>query len=136
MSTLVNDRYTLRVHVSGSPADVDPKVRAALADEGFGILTEIDVQATLRAKLGEDIGAYTILGACAPPLAHQGITADPALGALLPCNVVVRAHPDGGSEVIAIDAHEMLGLTGVEDLQAVAGEVAARLERALESVAA
>ena len=136
MSTLVNDRYTLRVHVSETPAEVDPKVREALADEGFGILTEIDVQATLLAKLGEDVGGYTILGACAPALAHQGITADPALGALLPCNVVVRAHPDGGSEVIAIDAHEMMGLTGVHELQAVAGEVAGRLERVLAAVAA
>ena len=135
MTTPVSDRYTLRVHVPHSPADTDGLVRSALADEGFGILTEIDVQATLQAKLGEDIGAYTILGACAPPLAHRGIVADPALGALLPCNVVVRAHPNGGSEVIAIDAHEMLGLTGVDELTEVAGEVAERLERALQAVA-
>ncbi|HKJ57020.1 MAG TPA: DUF302 domain-containing protein [Nitriliruptoraceae bacterium] len=136
MSTIVNDRYTIRMRVPGSPAETDQSVRAALAAEGFGILTEIDVQATLRAKLGEEIGAYTILGACAPPLAHQGIEADPALGALLPCNVVVRAHPDGGSEVIAVDAHAMLGLADVDELSAVAGEVAGRLQRALEAVSA
>lgn len=136
MSTLVSDRYTLRVHVPGAPAEVDASVRTALAAEGFGILSEIDVQATLQAKVGEDIGAYVILGACAPPLALQGITADAALGALLPCNVVVRAHPDGGSEVIAIDAHEMLGLTGIDELSGLAGEVADRLERVLEAVAA
>lgn len=135
MSALAHDRYTIRVHVPDAPSEVDPKVRAALADEGFGILSEIDVQTTLRNKLGEDIGPYVILGACAPPLAHRGITTDPALGALLPCNVVVRAHPDGGSEVIAIDAHEMLGLTGVDELAEVAGEVAGRLERALQAVA-
>lgn len=136
MAAQVHDRYTVRVHVADDPAEVDPKVRAALADEGFGILSEIDVQATLKAKLGEDIGPYVILGACAPPLAHRGITADPALGALLPCNVVVRAHPDGGSEVIAIDAQEMMGLTGVDALAEVAGDVAARLERVLDAVAA
>lgn len=135
MSAPAHDRYTIRVHVPGAPSEVDPRVRAALADEGFGILSEIDVQATLQKKLGEDIGPYVILGACAPPLAHRGITTDPALGALLPCNVVVRAHPDGGTEVIAIDAHEMLGLTGVDELAEVASEVAGRLERALQAVA-
>lgn len=135
MTTLTHDRYTLRLQVPDSPDVVDPKVRAALAAEGFGILTEIDVQGTLKAKVGEDVGAYVILGACAPPMALRGITADPALGALLPCNVVIRAHPDGGSEVIAIDAHEMLGLTGVDELSVLAGDVAARLERVLEAVA-
>lgn len=135
MTTLAHDRYTLRLQVPDSPDVVDPKVRAALAAEGFGILTEIDVQGTLKAKVGEDVGAYVILGACAPPMALRGITADPALGALLPCNVVIRAHPDGGSEVIAIDAHEMLGLTGVDELSVLAGDVAARLERVLEAVA-
>lgn len=130
------DRYTVRVHVDGEPKVVEARVRDALADEGFGVLTEIDVETTLRAKLGEEVGYYTILGACAPPLAHQAIVADPAIGALLPCNVVVRAHPDGGTEVIAIDAHEMLGLTGIDALVDVAGEVANRLERVLEVVAA
>lgn len=132
---LVHDRYTVRVHVAGDPAEVEQQVRTALGNEGFGILTEIDVEATLRAKLGEEVGPYVILGACAPPLAHEGLQLDPGLGALLPCNVVVRAHPDGGSEVIAIDAHEMLGLTGVNDLLSVASEVSSRLERVLEAVA-
>lgn len=130
-----HDRYVLRVHVAGSPTEVEQQVRAALGNEGFGVLSEIDVRATLQAKLDEDIDDYVILGACAPPLAHRGITTDPALGALLPCNVVVRAHPDGGSEVIAIDAHEMLALTGVNELTEVASEVAERLERVLDAVA-
>jgi uncharacterized protein (DUF302 family) len=130
------DRYALRVRVDADPAAADEQVRTALADEGFGVLTEIDVQATLKAKLDEDMDAYTILGACAPPLAHRAIEADPAIGALLPCNVVVRAHPDGGSEVVAIDPQRMLGLADDPGLDELGTEVAARLERVLAAVAA
>ncbi len=129
------DRYTYRLRVDTDPATADARLRDALKDEGFGVLTEIDVQATLREKLGEDTTPYTILGACNPPLAHQALEADPAIGALLPCNVVVRAHPDGGAEYIAIDPDRMLGLADEPALSPLAHEVAERLQRALTAAA-
>lgn len=129
------DRYVLRQRTDSDPATADERIRAALAAEGFGVLTEIDVQATLREKLGEDTAPYTILGACNPPLAHQALEADPAIGALLPCNVVVRAHPDGGAEYIAVDPDRMLGLADEPALKPLAQEVAERLQRALTAAA-
>jgi uncharacterized protein (DUF302 family) len=129
------DRYTYRLRVDTDPATADVRLRAALKDEGFGVLTEIDVQATLREKLGKDTAPYTILGACNPPLAHQALEADPAIGALLPCNVVVRAHPDGGAEYLAIDPDRMLGLADEPALTPLAQEVAERLQRALTAAA-
>lgn len=128
-----HDRYTYRLRVDADPATVEARLRGTLKDEGFGVLTEIDVQATLREKLGEETAPYTILGACNPPLAHQALEADPAIGGLLPCNVVVRAHPDGGSELIAIDPDRMLGLADEPALEPLAQDVAARLQRALEA---
>ena len=129
------DRYTYRLRVDTDPATAEQRMRAALDDEGFGVLTEIDVQATLRDKLDQEVGPYTILGACNPPLAHQALEADPAIGGLLPCNVVVRAHPDGGAELIAIDPDRMLGLAEEPGLAPLAEEVGARLRRALEAAA-
>lgn len=131
-----HDRYTYRVRVDVDPATAETRVRAALTDEGFGVLTEIDVQATLRAKLEEDTAAYTILGAYNPALAHQALQVDPALGALLPCNVVVRAHPEGGTELIAVAPDRLLGLAEVPALEDLAHEVAERFQRALGQVAA
>lgn len=131
-----HDRYTYRVRVDVDPATAEARVRAALSDEGFGVLTEIDVQATLHAKLDEDTAPYTILGACNPLLAHKALQADPALGALLPCNVVVRAHPDGGAELIAVDPDRMLGLADLPALEDLAYEVAERLQRALDNATA
>jgi uncharacterized protein (DUF302 family) len=125
-------RYTLRVHLPDDPATVDPRVREALAAEGFGILSEIDVQTTLRDKLGEDIGAYTILGACNPPLARQAIAADPDIGALLPCNVVVRAGADGGTDVLAADPDALLALSDAPALANIAADAKHRLEHALQ----
>jgi uncharacterized protein (DUF302 family) len=130
-----HDRYTHRLKVDLDPATAEARLREALQDEGFGVLTEIDVQATLREKLGEDIAPYTILGACNPSLAHQALKADPAIGGLLPCNVVVRAHPDGGTELIAIDADRMLGLADEPALEPLAREVSERLQRALDATA-
>lgn len=130
------DRYVLRQRTAHDPATADARVRAALAAEGFGVLTEIDVTSVLQAKLGVEVAPYRILGACKPTYAHQAIGIDPAIGGLLPCNVVVRAHPDGGSELIAIDPAAMMSLTGVPELDAIAGEVAAELRRALETAAA
>ena len=129
------DRYVLRTRTADDPATAEERVRAALADEGFGVLTEIDVQQTLRTKLEVETPPYRILGACKPSYAHQAIEVDPAIGGLLPCNVVVRAHPDGGSELIAVDPVAMLGLAADPALDELSGTVAAELERALEAAA-
>ena len=111
------------------------RVKQALADEGFGILCEIDVAATMRKKLGVDFRPYVILGACNPPLAHRALAEEPDIGLLLPCNVVVYATDDPGSSVIsALDAVAALGLTGKTDLRPVADEVKAKLTRALAAV--
>jgi uncharacterized protein (DUF302 family) len=126
-----SDRYVLRVRTDADPDTAEQRIRAALADEGFGVLTEIDVTATLRSKLDVEVPPYRILGACKPAYAHQAIGIDPAIGGLLPCNVVVRAHPDGGSELIAVDPIAMLGLADDPQLSEVASQVAAELERAL-----
>ena len=111
------------------------RVKQALADEGFGILCEIDVAATMRKKLGVDFRPYVILGACNPPLAHRALAEEPDIGLLLPCNVIVYAADDPGSSVIsALDAVAALGLTGRTDLRPVADEVKAKLTRALDAV--
>ena len=110
------------------------RVRAALAERGFGVLTEIDVTATLRAKLGEQIEDYVILGACNPPFAHQALEVDRSIGLLLPCNVVVRAAAEG-TVVEALDPQVMVTLTGRPELKPVAGEVARRLTAALAGLA-
>ena len=106
------------------------RVRAALADQGFGVLTEIDVTATLKAKLGEQIEDYMILGACNPPFAYQALAVDRSIGMLLPCNVVVRAAAEG-TLVEALDPQVMVTLTGRPELKPVADEVSRRLAAAL-----
>ena len=111
-------------------ADAVGRVRAALQQQGFGVLTEIDVTATLRARLGEQIEDYLILGACNPPFAHQALDIDRSIGLLLPCNVVVRAAADG-TVVEALDPQVMVTLTGRPELKPVADQVARRLRAAL-----
>ncbi|MFD0256948.1 DUF302 domain-containing protein [Kitasatospora indigofera] len=111
-------------------AEAVERVRAALAEQGFGILTEIDVQATLRAKLDEEIEEYVILGACNPSLAHRAIEVDRRIGLLLPCNVVVRAA-DGHTVVEVMDPQLMVRVTEQPGLEAVADEAAGRLRAAL-----
>jgi uncharacterized protein (DUF302 family) len=128
-----NDAYALTVTVPSPPQDAESSVREALADEGFGILSEIDVQAKLSEKLGEDIGTYKILGACNPPLARQAIAADADVGALLPCNVVIRAGADGGTDIVAADPESMLAIAG-PDLSDIACDAKERLQRALDAV--
>lgn len=125
--------YTITVTLDIAPADAEEKVRAALAEQGFGILSEIDVQSALKDKLGEDVGPYKILGACNPPLARQAIDADPDIGALLPCNVLLRGNADGGTDVVAADPLAMLQMAG-DALSDVGSDARERLERALEGL--
>ena len=101
----------------------------ALKGEGFGVLTEIDVSATLKAKLGVDFPKYKILGACNPPLALKALTAENQVGVLLPCNVVVQEHKDGRVEVSAMDPVGAMGMIGNATLTESAGEVRGRLDR-------
>ncbi|EMF29717.1 hypothetical protein H114_07486 [Streptomyces gancidicus BKS 13-15] len=108
-------------------------VRRALADQGFGVLTEIDVKATLKEKLGADVEDYVILGACNPALAHQALETDRSIGLLLPCNVVVRREDDR-TAVQALDPNTMVTLTGLPALEPVADEAKARLDAALASL--
>ncbi len=125
------DRYVLRLRTADDPDRAEERVRSALAGQGFGVLTEIDVRATLHEKLAVDVPPYRILGACKPAYARQAIGIDPAIGGLLPCNVVVRAHPDGGSELIAVDPIAMMSLTGSDELHAIAAQVRDELAQAL-----
>ena len=111
-------------------------VTAALKTEGFGVLTTIDVQATMKQKLGADMPPYVILGACNPPLAHRALTAEPEIGLLLPCNVIVYADTAGATTVSAIDPVAQFTLVQRADLAELAEEVGARLRRALEQVSA
>jgi uncharacterized protein (DUF302 family) len=129
------DRYTLTVVLPVAPDEAEPRVRAALQEQGFGVLTEIDVEATLRAKLGVEVGPYRILGACNPPLARQAIELDPDVGALLPCNVVLRGNAQGGTDVVAADPGAMLAVGGPQ-LAPVAEEARQRLVASLEALRA
>ena len=109
------------------------RVREALKAQGFGVLTEIDVQATLRDKLGEEMEEYLILGACNPPLAHRALAADRRIGLLLPCNVVIRTEA-GQTVIEALDPQTMVAVAGQPALQPVADEAASRLRAALDSM--
>ena len=111
-------------------------ITAALKTEGFGVLTTIDVQATLKQKLGADMRPYVILGACNPPLAHRALTAEPEIGLLLPCNVIVYATADGVTTISAIDPEAQFTLVQRSDLADLARDVSARLQRALSQIPA
>ena len=119
--------YGTLVRLSTPYGEAVDAVRAALAEQGFGVLTEIDVRATMQAKLGEEMEDYLILGACNPPLAHRALEADRSLGLLLPCNVVVRADGDG-SVVELLDPRLMARLSDAPELAGVAEEAARRLD--------
>jgi uncharacterized protein (DUF302 family) len=114
-------------------SDAVTRTRDALADQGFGVLTEIDVQATLREKLGLEMEPYIILGACNPELAHQALEVDRSVGVLLPCNVVVSGRGEG-STVQILDPQIMASVTGLAGLQPLADEASSRLQAVLDSL--
>ncbi|HSM62049.1 MAG TPA: DUF302 domain-containing protein [Longimicrobiales bacterium] len=118
------------------PVDAaDARVREALKNEGFGVLTEIDVKDTLKTKLDVDFRPYRILGACNPPLAHRALTEELEIGLLLPCNVIVYEGEEAGTSVVSIlDPEKQLGVAGRDDLAPLATEVRARMERVLASL--
>ncbi|HSM31948.1 MAG TPA: DUF302 domain-containing protein [Woeseiaceae bacterium] len=123
----------------GKPVDLGfeeaiETVTEELDKEGFGILTEIDVQATLKKKLGEDMPPYRILGACNPPLAHQAVSAVPEIGLLLPCNVLVREDDEGKVHVSFMDPGSVLGLVDNPDVVPLAEQVKEKLERVLAAL--
>jgi len=112
------------------------RVVAALKEQGFGVLTEIDVKATMKAKLDVDFRKYVILGACNPPLAHRALSEEIELGVLLPCNVVVYEKDDASATVVAVDPNVQLSKVNRPDMAAFAAEVRGRLEKVLENAAA
>ena len=126
-------KYGHETVVEGKFDEIIDRTKAALAQRGFGVLTEIDVAATRKKKIGAEIEPYVILGACNPTFAHQALQREPDLGLLLPCNVVVM-QKEGKTYVKAIDAGAMLGVTGNTELVALAGEVDAHLSETLRSL--
>ncbi len=131
--TMSRVQYGFGAHLAAPYAEAIERTKAALKEQGFGVLTEIDVQATMKAKLNADFRPYVILGACNPPLAHRALTSELEIGLLLPCNVVVYEE-EGGSRVEMMDPEAALGIVGNPELQAVAAEAKARLQRALASL--
>jgi len=126
--------YGFNVTVAGTMDEVREQVIGELQKEGFGVLTEIDVAATLKKKIDVDRKPYVILGACNPGLANQAINADPDIGLLLPCNVVVREEDDGSITVAFMDPAAVLGLVDKEGVEALAGEVRGKLERVRDAL--
>lgn len=127
--------YTLDKKVRGDSFDnVVERTRAALADQGFGVLTEIDVKETLKKKINKDIDKYLILGACNPGMAHQAIQKEPRVGAMLPCNVILRQTGDDEIEINAVDP--VASMTAIEnsELKLIATEVRGMLEKVLASI--
>ena len=126
--------YTIdRVFLGAGFDEIDARVRQALSDAGFGILTEIDVKATMKKKLDVEMSAYRILGACNPKMAHEAIAIEPRVGAMLPCNVILR-EVDGGVEVSAIDPVASMQAIENSDLHAVAGQVRDLMKKAVEAI--
>ena len=126
-------KYTISTTVARPHAETVEAVRAALAEQGFGVLTEIDLAKTLKAKIDVDIPDEVILGACRPPLAYKSISLDPSIAAVLPCNVVVRSLSDGETLVEAFDPEAMLSMSDA-DLSEIAADASERLNAALKSL--
>lgn len=130
----VGSSYSLSTTTELEFAETVNRVRAELAQQGFGVLCETDVQATLRRKLGIEREPYVILGACNPSLAHRALEAEPELGVLLPCNVIVYSE-DSQTRIAAVNPQQMLSIVGNEQLGPVADEVRHRLELVIERAA-
>lgn len=130
----MNTEYGFGKNVACAFDDAVNRVTAALQAEGFGILSDIDVAATLKKKLDRDIPPYRILGACNPPLALRAIEAEPSIGLLLPCNVVVRQDADGQVRVEFMDTDAVLKLVGKPAIAALASEVRQRLQRVMQAL--
>lgn len=130
---MTSHRYGFGVETDLDPAEAETRMREALADEGFGILTEIDVAATLKTKLDVDVDPYRILGACNPQLAHKALSSEQNIGLLLPCNVIIY-QKETGSVIEVLDPNLMAELTDNPDLREIAEDARARLERALARV--
>lgn len=132
----MNAQYGFSVDTDLSFEEAESRVRDLLKEEGFGVLTEIDVQRTLKDKLNVEFRSYKILGACNPPLAHSALQAEPGIGLLLPCNVVVEAGAAGGSRISFLDPEIALGMVGNPDLEPVARDAAQRLHRVADRLSA
>ena len=130
----MNTKYGFGTTVEIPFADAVTRVTQALQDEGFGILTEIDVAATMKKKLNLDMPPYRILGACNPSLAHRAIEAEPSIGLLLPCNVVVRQDAAGAVRVEFMDPNAVLELVGKPEINQLAQEVLQRLQRVMAAL--
>lgn len=128
--------YTINTRVDAEFDDVIDEVEAALSEEGFGILADIDIGGTLESKLDEDFRRYRVLGACNPPLAFEGLSSEIDLGALLPCNVAVYEGDGGEVEIRAVDPEVLISVTENPELDDIATEIKERLVRALDSVGA
>jgi len=126
--------YTFGTTISQPIESVRTRAERALKDEGFGVLTEIDVAATLKAKLGLDQPPYLILGVCNPGLAHRALEIDPSIGALLPCNVVLRQADEGKTIIEILDPVTALGIAGSDAVAPIATEAAERLRRVLATM--
>lgn len=127
--------YGHHIEIAGPFDDALERVRGALKAEGFGVLSDIDIQKAMKEKLGKDMPAYRILGACNPPLAHQALQADSEIGLLLPCNVTVREGEHGRVSVGFLDPHTMVQLTQNAQVAAVADEAGKRLDRVRAALA-
>ncbi|NNJ93871.1 MAG: DUF302 domain-containing protein [Halobacteria archaeon] len=128
--------YGFNVSLQGDMLSIRDKVTAELQKEGFGVLTEIDVAATLKKKIDVDRRPYLILGACNPQLANQAINADPDIGLLLPCNVILREEEDGSITVGFMDPAAVLGLVDMAGVEDLAAEVRSRLQRVSDAIVA
>ncbi len=126
--------YGMSVHTSLSMEDAETHIRRALNDQGFGILTEIDIAATLKSKLGVERRPYKILGACNPPLAHRALSAEDKLGVLLPCNVVVQDKGADGIEISAMDPSAAMSMIDSTEVADVARIVREKLDKVVQAI--